>query len=1613
MRSTKPALIDKETAAPGFLPTDYKIVDVTRTLDLDSDETQLYVEGIIENSMTGQKFHMAAVPVEAISKPARDRFQSINRFFDETDLPGLQRREQWGKNQDYFFEISSIANPIDFDSLKSELTPTFPRTNDDHSWLANRLDIAEAILESLSCLHANGFLLRELCLSAIQDVEGRYVLGPPSLLSFLPAKLIPEDESLQFAVHASPELAGTIDHELGPASDLYSLGVILFQLLSGQPPYEGQNVGSLLLKHVTCTPDWRLIKHAPDVLIQWLERLLKKKPADRYQTSEAVLHDLRLIRGAIDYGEGYDLITLGRTDKRGQIVEPAFVGRTGQLQFVNDAIRRTISGEQTVLRVSADSGHGKSRFVRETIRHAVQRGFTAYFATVKNKIAAVPGAPLEEIAKQVAADPKTVARIENQLLPYREVILEVLPSLAESFGWQDENTSQLTGPCELGQKRVAKALCEFLRALGEPQNPVVIWLDDCQWLDPQTQGAIQELGKLGSNHSLIVLSVRSENPERVQMLDEFFPGSTPIQLGPLDDSEITELIESMAGQLPSEVSELILRLSEGSPFMASAMLQGMGETGAIYREDDQWKVDEERMSRLQASEDAASVLVSRIEELPADELDVLAASSVFGKEFDLDAMAEVLERDHGFIESKLNELRKKKLIWRRPDGLFAFVHNKIRETIESILTGKDRRKLHQKIATYIESNAPQNRNEIAFHYCEAGRPELALPFAIEAAEAARRKFSLPSAIELYQIADRGMQRGGTYSEDAFKVYSGLADSLMLMGHYAEADAYLERTADFAKDRDQKAWVSMKGGELAFKRGNKSKSVEACELALEQLGYRVPKGSIAIAVCLLKEILVQTLHTILPKIFVGRIKRQPGLRESLILRLFSKLAHGYWYTSTPPKILWAHLRGMNIAEKFAPSLELAQAHSEHGPALSLILWKTRGERFCKNALSIRKKFNSVWGQGQSYSYHAILLYAVSCYDKSISQARLAESILEQTGDHWETNIARYHIAASLYHLGDTSSAFAIAKKTYQAAVEIGDFQATGSILDIWARASNGKVPQELIDTEKLRDVDDFQRDCHMLLAEGIGLIDRKEYAEAALKFEEANQICSKKGLINSYTSPNYTWLVRALRLDLEHNPPLSFHEKRKSLRRLKRAVKSALWVTFRFRNERPLACLEYGLVLDMMGRQRKAQAWLRKGMKLARLSGAKLISEQLQRTYIELGKRNGWLDWPKYQVALLQETADSEATRREVSASVIDLFDTLLDSGRQVLSADSPEKVFSKVTEASKKLLRGQYAAVLYSRDSAIFRDKEDCSIELIRDVIANNKTATRSFPIKKSVGEGGRATGSHLCSPILISHQVVGMLYVKNELVADNFCLESIRIADYLANAAGSALEKIDGFRKLADLNRQLESKVEDRTASLRSRTLDLEKTASALKQTQVRLVRAHDDAQRANEAKSEFLARMSHEMRTPLSAIKGFTELMLRGTIADPNECREKLETIRASSGHLIHLINELLDLTKVEADKLELEMMVCSPAKIVIETFESLHSKSREQGIGFEFEFKSSIPKRMVTDPTRLKQVLTNLLGNALKFSAGGEVRLEVETVPDHNGGRSNVTSLIQVLE
>jgi signal transduction histidine kinase/DNA-binding response OmpR family regulator len=199
--------------------------------------------------------------------------------------------------------------------------------------------------------------------------------------------------------------------------------------------------------------------------------------------------------------------------------------------------------------------------------------------------------------------------------------------------------------------------------------------------------------------------------------------------------------------------------------------------------------------------------------------------------------------------------------------------------------------------------------------------------------------------------------------------------------------------------------------------------------------------------------------------------------------------------------------------------------------------------------------------------------------------------------------------------------------------------------------------------------------------------------------------------------------------------------------------------------------------------------------------------------------------------------------------------------------------------------------------------------------------------------------------------------------------------------------------RQFKKRRRELQILVDERTDQLQKANIELETILDDLRKTNEYVLQEREVAYAATKAKSEFLANMSHEIRTPMNAILGFTEI-LEGEITDQQH-KKYLSAISSSGKTLLDLINDILDLSRIEAGKLDLQYEAVNPREIINEITHLFYDKAKDKTVDFQVEVDTNLPEALILDNLRVRQVLMNLVSNALKFTDMGFVKLSIHVI------------------
>lgn len=466
--------------------------------------------------------------------------------------------------------------------------------------------------------------------------------------------------------YISPEQTGRMNRELDYRSDYYSLGVTLFELLTGQLPYQAADAMGFVHAHLSkrAPAASELRPEVPSMVSDIIARLMAKDPDERYQSSLGIVSDLERCQERLRSAGTIATFPLGTHDVSERFAIPQkLFGRDEETRELLQVFREVCAGQSRLLLISGPSGIGKTSLIQELQRPVTRSNANFVTGKFDQLDRHVPyGAfiqALRALVKQLLFE--TDARLDelrrslsDALGQNAQIIVDLIPELSQIIGPQPAVAVQ--GPTE-AQHRFRRVFREFLKVLASEQHPLVIFLDDLQWLDASTPDLLTQLFSEGEVSHLLVIGTYRDNEVRdghlltlcLRSIRERRPAAIrDIRLAPLSEATVNELVaETLRGPKvdAAPLTQLLYERTEGNPFFVSELLASLHRAGAFtfQRAHGRFSYDLARVQQAAVSESVAELMVQRLEVLSPACLHTLTAAACIGTQFELALLADLIE----------------------------------------------------------------------------------------------------------------------------------------------------------------------------------------------------------------------------------------------------------------------------------------------------------------------------------------------------------------------------------------------------------------------------------------------------------------------------------------------------------------------------------------------------------------------------------------------------------------------------------------------------------------------------------------------------------------------------------------------------------------------------------------------------------------------------------------------------------------------------------------------------------------------------------------------------------------------------------------------------------
>ncbi len=627
------------------------------------------------------------------------------------------------------------------------------------------VSITKAVCKGLEYAHSKGIIHRDIKPGNVwMSADGTVKIGDFGLaLAVDLFRLTHEGMMVGTYYYMPPEQA--MGGEITPRADLYSLGAMLYEMVTGRPPFTGDDAVAIIGQHINSapvSPSW----HRPDLppaLAALILRLLEKDPQKRPASATEVLKALEAIEaGKVEKVSSKEGAALAENP----LYRRVFVGREAELRQLQSAFDAATSGQGSLTMVVGEPGIGKTALTeqlatyvslrngRVLVGHCYEEGSLSlpYLAFVEALRTYAQARDVSELKKELGTGAQDVARIVSEV---RERLkIEPRPK----------------GDPEEERYRLLQGVTDFLGSAANVQ-PMMVVLEDLHSAD---RGTLEMLGHVARNLAdkrlLLVGTYRDVEVDRTHPLSAALaelrrlPAFGRVLLRGLNADEVRRMLSSIAGQeVPWGLAEAVHRQTEGNPLFVQEVVRYLVEEGVITREEGRWRAKSDTPVEMRIPDGLRDVIGKRLSGLGEGCSKVLSVAAVIGRDFRLEALQKVAGMSDEDIFKALEEARKMAVVEERTSAgavvNYRFAHAFFRQTLYEEIIAPRRIRLHQQVARALEevykTRLEEHAAELAEHFSHSSDPadlKKAVSYGEMAAQRAINVYAYGEAARLLEQA---------------------------------------------------------------------------------------------------------------------------------------------------------------------------------------------------------------------------------------------------------------------------------------------------------------------------------------------------------------------------------------------------------------------------------------------------------------------------------------------------------------------------------------------------------------------------------------------------------------------------------------------------------------------------------------------------------------------------------------------------------------------------------------------------------------------------------------------------------------------------------------------
>ncbi len=1175
------------------------------------------------------------------------RFRSEIIAVSRIDHPGVLKVYEVGQVDDMHYlvmervEGENLARLLD---LKNGLS------------LDDRLDIVKQLCVALSAVHDHDIIHKGVNPG---NVIVRNGMGEHSvtLINFaFPlirdfGKITDIDDIVATFGYMSPEQSGIISWNVDNRSDLYSVGVMMYRMLTGRIPFTGDDVRTIIHHHIAMLPEppGEIDPSIPPALEKITLKLLEKEPGRRYQDARGLLEDLKkYMSGDRDFIPGAEK---GAAKLR---YLTGLTGRDEEYRKLIGVFDAALHKKGRICLISGEFGIGKTRLVEEMIANIYYHRGTFIkgnslpgdnrvpYGAIKEALDEYYGyySEYSEGRRQAIRD-----HLSGEIGDLGEIIVEFNPLMGNIIG-AGPGLVELRPDRET--KRFLMTVSRFFYSLSIVENGMVLVLDNMQWMDESGYSFLQEIVRHIEEYPLLIIGLYrpdeiSDDHNLAKLVSYARYNRYPVEeirLAPLNRASMNGLVAGLLKGTEDgtrELSDFIMDYSKGNPYFAVEILKQLVENGAAADREGRWAIDYQMLEKLDIAPSIIELIVRNATLLKENERSIITTASVIGVRFDIETLFKITKYTDEEVIDAVDRATGLQLINHDPGekGVFLFNHMRIHESFYRSVPEEKRKMMHLTVAKLLEEahggDIESALFEITYHYTESGNREKTLEYAYPAGIKAKLNHANDESIRYFKLMVKHLEENGLEGDARWMSSMEEAGRIaQKIGRVDESIDILIKTLKHTKDVFKKAEMYRLISQGYFIKGDWPNCELFGKTGLSLIGETVPIPRFMVVISIIKETIGYAAHRLFPP-RVRKSNEHGGSEKSRIIVNFYMTLNWMYILSNMTKFIRSVLRMINISlAKIGESRELGMSVAVFGSLLMVIPFFKKAVKYHTLALHMRQETGDLFGVAQSLQFMGFCYCYQGDYALSINYFNRSRDIFARIGDVWETAMVMNGLGYDYFYLGQYEEMITHFSAYLDISEKINDYYgisvATANLCLAHAQRGSfdesesfGRRALSLSEKHSL-----WYPFCFANINYGYLMMEKENYEEAVAYFEKARKLYRENIFLKDYTIYLYSLLAEAY-MEVKKigrgGPP------KKSIKRI---CAVNLRRTARWKNHLAAAHRTQAMYLFSAGNYKKAERHYRKAIRL---------SAELGRRY-EMAK--GLYEYGIFLQA--RESADSAETR---------------------------------------------------------------------------------------------------------------------------------------------------------------------------------------------------------------------------------------------------------------------------------------------------------------------------------------------------------------------------------